>query len=135
MNRFRMNPSLQEMKPDWTYIDGDDGIEIFIERAIAELDHLIREKLVYEERFAFEQYSYTKFALKTMLSAIKKYRGLHPISIVRAFANRMDRYAYENAETSEIFSTARDTAQAILYQLDSPQQVNELFLEGGNRYE
>ncbi len=104
------------MKPDWTYIDGEDDVERFIEGAISELDTLCPLESPSDDDGNFEQLSCVKFALTMLLEEVRERRNVSPFDILEEFAERMSDYSYEadNPEVSRIFDIMSNAAQNVL---------------------
>lgn len=66
----------------------------------------------------FEQYSYSKWACKELISRIQTREDSRPIDIIEEFIDEMDKYSYQvglRAFTGSFtFSVAKDTAEDIL---------------------
>ena len=104
------------MKPDWTYIDGEDDVERFLEGAISEMDILCSLENPSDNDGNFEQLSCTKFALTMLLEEIRERRNVSPFDILEEFVERMYDYSYEarSPEISRIFDIMSNTAQNVL---------------------
>lgn len=104
------------MKPDWTYIDGEDDIERFIEGAIAELETLCPLETSFDERENLEEISLTKFALTMLLEEIREHRDVSPFYILEEFSERMYDYSYQarDPEVGRVFEVACNTARTVL---------------------
>lgn len=103
------------MKPDWTYIDGEDDIERFIAGAISELDTLCPLESLITNDGIFEQLSLAKFTLETLLQEIRHRRDESPYDVVSEFTQRMYDYSYKSRtpDVSYIFDVMYNTANTV----------------------
>lgn len=104
------------MKPDWTYIDGEDDIEQFITGAISELGTLCPLESLVANDGNFEQLPIMKFALEMLLQEIRHRRDESPYDIVGEFTQRMYDYSYESRtpDVSYIFDVMYNAANTVL---------------------
>lgn len=62
----------------------------------------------------FEQRSYSRWAIDEILRNIAESPSIHPVMVVESFIRKMDSFSCLDAQTSIIFSIARDTAEHLL---------------------
>lgn len=61
-----------------------------------------------------QQKSYSRWAVKELLSQLKTHPETPPLIIIEEFRDQMDKYSCLNPHTSYIFSCAKDMAEWII---------------------
>lgn len=62
----------------------------------------------------YKQESYSIWAAYEILYELRKHKNTPPLIVIESFRDRMDGYACMNANTSFIFSIAKDTAEMFI---------------------
>lgn len=61
----------------------------------------------------FEQYSYSRWAVKELIRRIQIKKKVPPILVIEDFIREMDKYSCMRSSSSFMFSVAKDTAEDI----------------------